>query len=127
VRTDTPTPCIGQHALFDSTDPAAHLRAKALCDACPLTEACRLEFYAVRAEYPLSKSTGPQGTWAGMLIDPDPRSRRNGRNPSLGTCGTASGRREHVRAHTAICEPCRVAWNAYKREWHARKEQEGAA
>ena len=116
------TPCVGQSALFDSTHPDDHVRAKAICETCPILEACLREFLACRAEYPISKSTGFSGTWAGMLVDPDPRTRRNGRRPSLGCCGTAWGRREHQKNGTPICEPCRIAWNAYKRDWHARRK-----
>ena len=66
--------CIGQHALFDSTDPRDHYAAAELCDACPLIEACRdhLQQVAATAGY----YGHPEGTWAGLLIVPGDGVRR---------------------------------------------------
>ncbi|MCW2785215.1 MAG: hypothetical protein JWP74_1732 [Marmoricola sp.] len=64
--TDTPTPCYGQHDLFDSPDLQDHLAAKAICDTCPLIESCALELAATIAA---SHNGGrPEGTWAGQHL-----------------------------------------------------------
>ena len=52
------TPCYGQSALFDSTEQADHLKARALCATCPALRACAT-----------TAATMPdaEGTWAGKL------------------------------------------------------------
>lgn len=71
----TTPPCVGLHRIFDSVDTADHRRAKELCDACPIIDACRTRLAETQAE--ATKPYGlPAGTWAGQYLDPYSR-RRN--------------------------------------------------
>jgi hypothetical protein len=58
-------PCRGQHALFDSTDVSDHYKARDICAACPLIDACRAEVTALIAN--AGYYGHPEGTWAGDL------------------------------------------------------------
>jgi hypothetical protein len=58
-------PCRGQHALFDSTDVEDHLKARDICAACPLIDACRAEVADMLAN--AGYYGHPEGTWAGEL------------------------------------------------------------
>lgn len=60
---DTPTPCYGKWDLFDSTDPADHREAKALCDTCPTLAACQKLLDDLLRSH--NSVAGPEGTWAG--------------------------------------------------------------
>lgn len=65
---DQPTPCAGLWSLFDSRDRADHLRAKALCDQCPIALACWQHLQDVRNS-PADIGGSPEGTWAGQLFN----------------------------------------------------------
>lgn len=58
--------CVGKSALFDSTHPADHIEAKALCDACPAIEACRRLRDDTRRGSGYAQAS-LEGTWAGEL------------------------------------------------------------
>lgn len=61
--------CIGQSALFDSTDPRDHDVARRLCRACDLLTACRTDLAQVQRDHAgAGPSGGPRGTWAGVLV-----------------------------------------------------------
>lgn len=64
-------PCWGQAALFDSTRPADHARAKEFCLRCPVIDWCEGELQKARS---LPHGHATRGTWAGRLIaDPGDR------------------------------------------------------
>lgn len=77
-------PCAGKWWLFDSTDITDHKDAAALCDACPMFDACeRLLAEELTHKY---SGGGPRGTWAGRLIRPkghDIDARRPPINPDV--------------------------------------------
>jgi hypothetical protein len=63
-------PCVGQHWLFDSTDPEIHKQAKELCADCPALLACQDLLIDVQqvAKTMCTAGGGPMGTWAGRLV-----------------------------------------------------------
>ena len=61
----TPPPCVGEHNLFDSTDPADHRQAAAICATCPMTTSCQARLH--EAMTTARVGCGPEGTWAGKL------------------------------------------------------------
>lgn len=70
-RDEFPPPCVGQHHLFDSTYRADHALARTIClsggpdgHACPFIIACDQR----RREMPSDPHSGPEGTWAGLLV-----------------------------------------------------------
>ena len=90
--------CVGQHELFDSTDPADHVQARALCRDCPAIDWCR-------AQIPPG-SAFPSGTWAGRLYG-------SGRMDPLRldtTCPICSEAfKPATRGNVRYCsDPCRV-------------------
>lgn len=62
--------CIGQHWLFDSTDPEIHKQAAELCAECDALDACRDLLIDVQkvAKTMCTAGGGPMGTWAGRLV-----------------------------------------------------------
>lgn len=71
--------CLGQHVLFDSVFELDHERAKVLClgdgadnKPCPLLEWCGDHLIQVQADAHLAGNaySGPEGTWAGKLLNP---------------------------------------------------------
>lgn len=121
--------CIGQHDLFDSTDPADHEQAARLCAACPIAAACA---QALAEAIASTKAAGhPEGTWAGRLVlNPrrDEQRRLGGidraerveREEAMFTADEAR------RAHSAYCAGDRGEWaraghRTYdRRRWHKR-------
>ena len=69
MNTDTPPPCHGRHDLFDATDLTSHRRARELCGVCPLIDACRTNLRETQRTQIIA-GYGPEGTWAGVLINP---------------------------------------------------------
>lgn len=117
--------CVGRWELFDSDDPDDHEYAKALCEACPVLEACRRELDRAMADA-LYAGFGPTGTWAGLYIG---RHRSKvGAVPKRkrAKCGTASGAKRHKRMGEPVCEPCAEARRRYVADHRQRKlaEQE---
>lgn len=73
---DAKAACIGQHELFDSTDPADHAEAAKLCSVCPLAgTVCRALLEETRSNA-YNRANGPLGTWAGELLSPRATQRR---------------------------------------------------
>lgn len=58
--------CTGRAALFDSTHPDDHARAKELCERCPVLAGCFQTLTEVRRSGPWAS---PQGTWAGQFLN----------------------------------------------------------
>jgi len=130
-------PCHGQHALFDSVVWEHHLQAKALCDACPLIDACRRLLADVQASNSAGRAGGPRGTWAGQLLGAAPgrprikvKRPRKVKRPSktqrgvthrvCTRCGVDLGL---VHPSTKYCTSCRTQ---ARRESHRRhKERAG--
>lgn len=57
------------------------------------------------------------------IAEPTPRARPKQRDPDAPSkCGTNQGYDAHRRSKTPICQPCRDAHNAYKRDWKRRKK-----
>lgn len=59
-------PCVGKHALFDSTEPDAHAEAAHLCAICPLIDACEQRLAEIQSD--AGYYGHPEGTWAGGLV-----------------------------------------------------------
>lgn len=112
-------PCAGKWELFDSVDLAAHLEAKALCEACPVLDWCvaQLRRAFENVEY---QGYGPQGTWAGQYVGKTGRVVTPRRREAV--CGTPSGYKRHYRKGTPYCDACKAAQAAYVREKNAAKE-----
>lgn len=67
-KLDNEVPCAGRWDLFDSTDQADHLEARAMCDACPALTWCRDYARNVAETAPhIDTSSAMTGTWAGLL------------------------------------------------------------
>lgn len=63
--------CSGRWELFDSTNLADHRRAAAFCRVCPMRAQCKgLLREAQQTQIIAGAGNGPQGTWAGRLINP---------------------------------------------------------
>jgi hypothetical protein len=56
--------CAGKADLFESTAPADHAAAKALCKVCPIFIQCQTILQDTQRTWP----GGPRGTWAGQLL-----------------------------------------------------------
>lgn len=51
--------------------------------------------------------------------------RRGGRNPrALQPCGTPAARQRHIKRGEPVCEPCRLAFNAYQNEYRAMRRRQ---
>lgn len=69
--------CAGRWELFDSTLIADHRRAAQFCAACPMRAGCKNELDTARREQVIAGAAyGPQGTWAGMLLNPNAGKRK---------------------------------------------------
>lgn len=101
--------CRGLHALFDSTHLADHLEARRICSDCPAVAACRQQLEDVRRT---SYSSGPQGTWAGLLVGSQGRPSQW----SMPEHGTQSRYDIHKHQGEDACEPCLAAHREYERE-----------
>lgn len=79
------------------------------CHGCPLREQCK--------NYADTLHT--VGIWGGTTDDTRPPR-------TYPDCGTPAAFQRHHRNQQKACDPCRVAWNAYKRERAAiRRAQKG--
>jgi hypothetical protein len=67
-------PCAGQWKLFDSTDLVDHVRARQLCETCPIRATiCTDSLKAAKKEAgKYGANYGPLGTWAGQLHSAHP-------------------------------------------------------
>lgn len=98
--------------------------AKSICGACGVKNLC--------LQWALD-SGQDFGVWGGLSEDERRAIKRRAtrkttttpRQPA--TCGTPGGYKKHVREHTAICDPCRVAHNAVALESCHRNKQQGEA
>ena len=119
---DEPHPCDGQVDIMFA--PGARkdgtLAAKAICATCPYIEPCRNHAHIMVEPYGVWGGEGPRTRFANIRGTAMPKPRRR-----VAICGTPTGWRNHVDAGHTPCEPCRDAWNAYKRDLRAR--QRGAA
>lgn len=108
--------CRGDHELFDATDTASHLIARAICAECPAIRECAALRDEIRSEISDTMQRaggGPVGTWAGELL---------GGNVTPITHGTESGYLRHLAIKEVPCEPCREARaSAARARYHARK------
>lgn len=105
------TPCAGKPTLFESVRPDYHQQAAALCAQCHARAACLQLLEDTRRDW---GRNGPQGTWAGLLIQPRDPDRPDG-------CGTLGGYYAHRRGKGPICADCREAWNIYQRTLRLRQ------
>lgn len=62
---DSKPPCAGRHELFDSVELEVHFEARALCQTCPVLDACEQQRREVAST--AYSTYGPRGTWAGKL------------------------------------------------------------
>jgi hypothetical protein len=103
--------CDGKYDLFESTSPADHEAASALClDECPLLSQCAELLQDTQRTWP----GGPRGTWAGQLLG----LKGSGRSGTCPTCESEDGNacksptgRTLSKAHSARvappkCETC---------------------
>lgn len=110
------TPCYGKWELFDSTDPADHQVAKAICATCPLLVGC-MELLA-ETQRTASTAGGPEGTWAGQYLV-------SGRNRPPAPCGTERAYQRHRSSREPYDEACRDAHNEHNRRVY--RDKKGAA
>lgn len=98
------TPCDGRSAVFDSTDPAMHLIAKAICDTCPFFVGCDKLRQATELDYTARLM---EGTWAGKHYRRGQRpprivpERARGRAIECAACG-----RDADNAGRGLCTGC---------------------
>lgn len=128
-------PCVGQHDLFDSTDADDHELARAICEGCPVIDACASRLEELRTTVQFG---GPEGTWAGQLIiygrvtrRRELRSqvpRKNGRPSGTPACGTEQGFQAHKyrrpKGQPIDCEDCRKAHAEHERNRAAERRAE---
>jgi hypothetical protein len=86
------TPCFGQSSLFLSAAQQSVRRAKALCAACPVREAC--------AEHAI-RTGESRGVWGGLT--PEERG-----VDAVPACGTRTARLRHLRRRES-CQTCAEA------------------
>lgn len=112
--------CLGQSELFDSRNREDHLKAKALCNSCPIALQCVAHLQDVLAS-PKSEGGTPEGTWAGKLMGrPDKPTER-------AKCGTEQGYHQHRHYDEMACQPCLDARAVRQRaRAKARKEKTAA-
>lgn len=93
-------------ALFDSTDEADHNEAAKICASCEdfTSGACKKALDAAFAAATTSDNSGPEGTWAGLLVGAP---KKQGRPQA--PCGTDAGYHRHRRAGEDACDPCKKA------------------
>jgi len=109
--------CVGQHALFDSTEPGDHQAARALCRACPVVAACR-ELVPPGTQF-------PTGTWAGRLYTE--RAGHAG-TPLVGrTCERCEGTYDARSSTGRHCDPCRAEIRAAAKRRYDKTERKRAA
>jgi hypothetical protein len=75
--------CAGKADLFESTAPADHAAAKALCARCPIFIQCQTILQDTQRTWP----GGPRGTWAGQLLG----LKGTGWNGECPTCNAEDG------------------------------------
>lgn len=105
--TDQPrAACAGRWELFDSTQPADHQQAAAICATCPILAACmvRLEEERHEARHLGHRGGGPVGTWAGQRVGVRIR-----KPPPPIEHGTYRGAWTHRNRKVPICPECKVA------------------
>ena len=105
-------PCKGQLDIFFDLDKAdGSAEAKAICKTCPHAQRC-LEFAVDNDIF--------YGVWGGV----GPRTRRRARRgitarARVAQCGTVGGYARHRDIREGPCDPCREAWNTYRRQRRA--------
>ena len=104
-------PCKGATHLFfqDSRgDSTTSNVAKAICQTCPHIQPC--------LDYALDNDE-QHGIWGGMSIRQRRKHAGKHRPPNarVAVCGTTGGNMAHRKRHEPPCDPCRAAWNDYKR------------
>ena len=122
-------PCAGQWKLFDSVDLFDHQRARAMCQTCPLIDACRSRLNLARDEQ--HANYGPQGTWAGELVGG--LSRQACRDKEVIAAQEESYTPNEVRrAHAAYNRGDRDEWalighRIYERQRNRKRREKAAA
>lgn len=66
----TGAPCLNNPPLWESTYHADHNQAAKGCNICPHIEACLDRLAWAREVSHSGDEGGPEGTWAGQLINP---------------------------------------------------------
>jgi len=115
-------PCKGQlDVMFDGDKADGTDEAKAICAACPYAEPC-LRFAVEHGMI--------FGVWGGV----GPATRRKMRRGTLrpprkvAECGTVGGYARHRETlMEQPCDPCREAWNAYRRQRRAETRKAASA
>lgn len=95
--------------------------AALLCSGCPVATQC-LQYALDNPEV--------EGVWGGTIHKQ--RLKALGKKPrptpierpivTRDICGTNAGYSQHRQSHEAVCEPCRKAFNAYRRAWRNGKK-----
>lgn len=117
-------PCAGQWELFDSVELEDHIRARAICDKCPLIDACRARLSEARKlAARCGPDTGPVGTWAGQHVGVKPQ-----REVSPIKHGTITGAYAHRnRKVMPLCEACKNAERIHRNAVRAERRKAAAA
>ena len=119
--------CVGQHALFDSTDPATHAQAAELCAACPLLDACRERLAEMKAS--VGYYGHPEGTWAGELHTDGTgrnkvrRAAKEARSVRIAREDAAYTEAEARRAHAAYTAGDTSGWAAMGHRVYGRRRK----
>jgi len=110
-------------AIFFPTKRVSAVRARAVCDACPVAAEC------LQASFDGSDGDVEHGVWAGSGYRGRRRQRmtvrgrkRRGNLPKPINHGTAGGYQAHLRQGIEICTPCRDAMTAQRVALKARKD-----
>ena len=117
-------PCDGQWNLFDSTEPRAHAKARALCATCPILTEC---YERLQLSLNIDTSAKPRGTWAGMLLGRGGESIVD-RRDRIAREDAIYGEREALDAHNAYSRGDRGAWavtghRVWDRRYRRRRNQ----
>lgn len=121
----TVPPCVGQSELFDSTDLLDHRQARALCNNCPMLDACRTRLELTIATAHEGMKYGPRGTWAGELLGP-PQTAAHRAQAEEVMFNEAEARKAHADYAAGFRDPRtvvgeRVYNRRKKRQQHERK------
>lgn len=92
--------CVGQPALFESTNHGKHEQAAAICADCPVRAAC-LEVARRESKGYIWNGSGPVGTWGGVLFGANGKHKKpvNGTANRTPVPGKIKAARPEVVAH----------------------------
>ena len=107
--------------MWFRADPDSVAAAKTACRGCPIRESCLRDALARRER---------AGVWGGLTkTERDALTRpRKATEPALepaaAACGSTAGAKAHRARDEPVCDPCKAAVNAYKRDLRRRRRAE---